>query len=162
MERGNMRGHRGVVFVALGLILGSLFVFGSPDTQEARAYEPEEQQLLDLINGYRQANGVAPLAPSGPLSSAAKRHSLDMATYGFFSHASEASSYYPAGSNYWDRLALEGFPNPDTAENIGMGTAAAAFENWRLSPVHNANMLNPNFTSIGVGQASPYWTITLG
>ncbi len=87
------------------------------------------------------------------------RHSEDMAEYGFFSHISEASSYYPVGASQYDRLALEGYPAFSyTTENIAFGqlTAQEVFEAWLLSPDHNANMLDGNYTSIGVGHAGPY------
>ncbi len=92
------------------LVLGLFLVLGPVREDETRAEGSEEQRLVDLINGYRQANGLGPLVPSGTLSVAAGRHSEDMAEYGFFSHISEASSYYPAGASQYDRLALARLP----------------------------------------------------
>ena len=158
-----MCSYRRVALLALGLVLGFGLVLG-PAPEEARAYEPEELRLLELINGYRKANGLAPLVTSETLSMTAKRHSEDMATYGFLSHVSEGSSYYPEGFAYYDRLAQEGYPaDASTAENVAMGsTAEEAFEIWRSLPVHNANMLSGDYTAVGIGQVGPYWSITLG
>ena len=93
--------HRRIVFGALLLTLSLFLVLGPVLLKNARALdEVEEQRLFQLINEYRQANGVGPLTPSDMLSTAATRHSEDMATYGFFYHTTEANSYYPVGSNY--------------------------------------------------------------
>jgi len=121
-------------------------------------------RLLELINGHREANGLAPLVPSEALSTAAERHSDDMATYNFFSHNSEASSHYPTGSAYYDRTTLEGYPaDAHTSENIAwFNTPEETFETWLQSEVHNGYMLDPDFTSIGVGQVGSYWTVDFG
>ncbi len=161
-----MRFRRWAAFAVLCLVLGFLLVLGPVNPYEARANEAEEQRFLELINGYRQANGLGPLAPSETLSRAAERHSEDMQTYGFFSHTTKASSYYPVGSSFSDRLTREGYPtdNAYTAENIASGytTAEEVFEAWRLSPGHNVNMLDRNYTAIGIGQVGTYWTTDFG
>jgi hypothetical protein len=61
--------------------------------------------------------------------------------------------------------------NTSKGENIAAGysTAEAVFTGWKNSPGHDANMLNTNFTVIGIGleyvQGSPYgnyWTTDFG
>ncbi len=162
-----MRVFRWVVFAALGSALGLVLVLGPlPRQDDALAYhKAEEQRLLELINWYRQANGVGLLVPSETLSVAAWRHSADMATYDFLSHKTRESSYYPEGSWYTDRLAWEGYPtNVYSAENIAMGytTAEEVFETWRLSPDHDANMLYEPYTAVGIGKVGSYWTADFG
>lgn len=147
------------------LVLGLFLVLGPVRKHEARAYGSEEQRLAELINRYRQENGLGPLVPPRTLSVAAGLHSEDMAEYGFFSHTSEASSYYPVGASQYDRLALEGYPAFSyTTENIAFGQATAqeVFETWLLSPDYDANMLDDSCTSIGIGHAGPYWTANFG
>src|SRR5215210_5652307 len=121
-------------------ILSLLFLVGPAGIAQAQSYEPEELQFLELINQYRAENGLAPLALSAPLSVASERHSEDMGTYGFFSHTTEGSSYYPIGSGHPERIAQECYDyNTYTAENLayGQATAAEVFEAWRVSPDHN-------------------------
>ena len=148
---------------SLGLALSLALVVG-PIPEKAEAYEPGESRLLELINGHREVNDLATLVASEALSTAAKRHSDDMATYNFFSHNSEASSYYPTGSAYYDRTVLEGYPaDAHTSENIAwFSTPEEAFETWLQSEVHNGYMLDPSFTEIGVGQDGSYWTADFG
>lgn len=149
-------------------VLSLLFVVGPAGIAQAQSYEPEEQQFLELINQYRAENGLQPLALSAPLSVASERHSEDMGTYGFFSHTTQGSSYYPVGSEHPDRVAQEGYDyNTYTAENLAYGqtTAAEVFEAWRVSPGHNVNMLG-DYSVIGIGlvwvDGTPYWTTDFG
>lgn len=171
-----MRGLRLFVLGASGVLAFlavSLFVEVSPRMEEAQAQQTvqqEEQRFLELINGYRQANGLAPLYLSETLSRASYRHSEDMGAFGFFSHATQASHYYAAGSGHVQRIVQEGyFSGTYSAENIAYGyhSADTVFEAWRLSPGHNVNMLSPNYRAIGIGLAYsstgvPYWTTNFG
>ncbi len=160
-----MRVRRWAAFVVPCLVMSLLLVLGPVHLHQARAAGVEEQRLLELINGYRQENGVGPLVPSGVLSISAARHSEDMAAHDFFSHNTRESSYYPGGSGPADRAAREGYPtNVYTAENIALGqqTAEEVFEDWRGSPVHNAAMLGEQYTAAGIGHVDSYWTADFG
>lgn len=128
--------------------------------------DSEEAAFLQLINDYRAANGLGPLAFSGTLSVAADAHSRDMATNNIFSHTGSN------GSSHVDRIRAAGYPDPaTTAENIfgGDPTAAGAFAWWKNSVPHNATMLSPTAKAIGIGRVhNPdsqwkwYWTTTFG
>ena len=137
-----MRASRWAAIAFLLVVWG--LVLGIPGEASAQSYDAEESRFLELINAYRQENGLEPLLLSAPLSVASERHSEDMGTYGFFSHTSVQSSYYPAGSGHVERIAQEGYDyNTYTSENVayGQATAEEVFEAWRVSPGHNANML---------------------
>lgn len=127
--------------------------------------DAEELAFLALINEHRAANGLQPLAMSPTLTTAARAHSQDMAAKNYFDHVGLD------GSTFSSRIAAAGYPGGTTAENIFAGgqSAAAAMESWKNSPGHNANMLNPAFTAIGIGRAFDpnsdfgwYWTTTFG
>lgn len=150
------------------LAISILATLGLTAPAGAQTYEPEELEVLRLINEYRQQNGLEPLLLSDPLSRAAEHHSEDMGRYGFFSHITQASSYYPVGADHTVRAAQEGYDyNTGTAENLAYGqpTAEAVFEAWRTSPNHNANMLG-DYRVIGIGLVwvggTPYWTTVFG
>lgn len=165
MEGGNMRARRWAALAALYLVVILFLILGPVGLDPARANEAEEQQLLDLINKYRQENGVAPLVPSGTLSTSAEHHSKDMSDHDFFSHGTKESSYYPADSGPADRMAREGYPtDAATAENIAWGqpTAEEVFDDWRRSPEHDAAMLDGQYTAAGVGHVGTYWTTDFG
>jgi hypothetical protein len=160
-----MRARRWAALVALYLVVILFLTLGPVGLDQARANEAEEQQLLELINKYRQENGVAPLVPSGTLSTSAEHHSKDMSDHDFFSHRTKESSHYPADSGPADRMAQEGYPtDAATAENIAWGqpTAEEVFDDWRRSPEHDAVMLDGQYTAAGVGHVGTYWTADFG
>ena len=160
-----MRVRRWAAFVVPCLVVSLSLVFGPVHLHQARAAGVEEQRLLELINEYRQENGVGPLVLSGVLSTSATRHSEDMATHDFFSHGTKESSYYPGGSRPADRAAREGYPtNVYTAENIARGqlTAEEVFQDWRGSPEHDAAMLGEHYAAAGIGHVDSYWTADFG
>ncbi len=139
---------------------------------QARTYDAEEARFLQLINNYRAQQGRPALKISDTLSEASARHSLDMGRYRFFSHTTQGSSWFPAGSTPWDRMRRTGYTyNATMGENIagGQSTAQQVFDAWRASSEHRANMLNSSFRVIGVARrvvsGSPYtsyWTTDLG
>lgn len=139
---------------------------------QARTYDAEELEFLRLINNYRTQNGLETLVASDLAAEAAARHALDMGRYGFFSHTTEQSSYFPAGSSPWDRLRLTGYPTGGhMGENLAAGqrTAQQVFADWRASAGHNKNMLDPGFRVIGIARrevsGSPYgvyWATDFG
>jgi uncharacterized protein YkwD len=159
------------VAVATLAVLATGFV-GFNQSADASSYDAEERQFLDLINGYRQENGLEPLLLSDTLAVAAERHSEDMARYSFFAHNTAASSYYAAGAEPWDRMEAEGYEyNTYKGENIAVGyeTAEEAFRAWQESPSHNSAMLDGRYRVIGIARINDpgsvhewYWTTDFG
>jgi uncharacterized protein YkwD len=123
--------------------------------------DSEETAFLALINAHRQQNGLAKLAPSYALTRAAAWKSKDLGENAYFAHDDLARTWVQRV-----RDCGYGF-NTYIGENIAAGvqTAQQAFDLWKNSPGHNANMLGANYTSIGIGRyyvsGSPYgwyWT----
>lgn len=113
--------------------------------------DPQEREFLNLINEYRRQNGLGPLQVSRSLTEASRWLSRDMANNNYFSHTDRL------GRNPFQRMSDFGYNfNTFRGENIAAGNAdaRATFEQWRNSPGHNANMLNPNFRVIGIGRAN--------
>ncbi len=161
---------RWVVIAVLAVLLSGVAFGGS--SEAADLYDAEEEQFLQLINEYRQDNGVGPLTLSDTLSVASERHSEDMGKYNFFAHDTVKSSYYPAGSPPWTRMAAEGYEfNTFKGENIAAGfeTAEEVLQGWRNSPSHNHAMLDGNYHAIGIARVHIpgskfgwYWTTDFG
>ncbi|MGH3090385.1 MAG: CAP domain-containing protein, partial [Rubrobacteraceae bacterium] len=95
--------------IAILAVFGCFAVLGVPDRAGAQTYDAAELEAVELINAYRQENGLGTLSLSAPLSVASERHSEDMGIYGFFSHDTVESSYYPVGSSHAERAAQEGY-----------------------------------------------------
>ncbi len=139
---------------------------GGTTAAPADCGDAEELALLKLINDYRAQNGVGPLVLGPAMTAAATVQSKDMATNNFLGH--DGSD----GSTVWQRLATAGYIDPNTAgENVFAGdqTAQGAFDAWKASPGHNANMLNPAYVTIGISRENNpnstfgwYWTNTFG
>ena len=57
------------------------------------------------------------------------------------------------GTTASDRANLAGYQSPSVGENIAAGymTAQEVVDGWMNSPGHRENILNPNYTEIGVG-----------
>jgi uncharacterized protein YkwD len=165
--------YLGAVVAVLAVLIVAGVVGGERSASASEEpYDSEEVHFLELLNEYRQANGVEPLLLSDTISVAAEHHSQDMAQYSFFAHTTASSSHYPVGSKPWDRMRTEGYDyNTLMGENIAVGCESAehCFELWRTSPSHNAAMLDGNYRVIGVGRVNVegsvhgwYWTTDFG
>ena len=127
---------------------------------------PEDIAILNDVNQHRAENGLPPLVLSADLGDAANYHSEDMATNNYFDHQ------LSDGTGWSQNIRNFGYDqNTWRGENIAAGNSDpdATYQQWLNSPGHNANMLSPNFTSIGIGHASDpssqwgnYWTQTFG
>lgn len=111
-----------------------------------------EVELIGLINQERIAAGLGLLTAQAQLTTAARLHSDDMACNGFFSHTS------PTNGTFFDRIAAAGYIHSWAGENLAAGyaTPAEVVESWMASEGHRENILNDNYTEIGVGYA--YWS----
>jgi uncharacterized protein YkwD len=120
-----------------------------------------EAAVLTLVNAERAKVGCSPVQASRGLSALAGAYSRDMAERGFFSHTD------PDGASPWDRAAKAGVEGL-AAENIarGQADAQAVMESWMNSDGHRANILNCDYTRLGVGvhfaEGGPYWTQNFG
>ena len=131
---------------------------------------------LARVNQLRAAGATCgargSFAPAGPLTwstqltQAAAAHSQDMVTNNFFSHTGSS------GSTLSTRVNATGYSWSALGENIaaGYGTVNIVMDGWMDSDGHCANIMNPNFTQIGMAcivrgsQAnaySNYWTMDL-
>jgi hypothetical protein len=118
------------------------------------AFASDATDVLALVNQHRAANGLGPVCLDAQLTEAARAHSQDMQTNNYFDHTALN------GSKPWDRIQATGYRGTYFSENIAFGyrSAAEVFEGWRTSPGHNANMLSPSATEMGIARVGDYWT----
>ncbi|MFJ6659402.1 CAP domain-containing protein [Streptomyces sp. NPDC091377] len=118
-------------------------------------------EVLRLVNVERAKAGCTPVAANSALSGLAQSFSESMAARGFFDHTD------PDGATPWDRAEKAGISGLG-GENIarGQGDAAAVMDAWMNSAGHRANILNCDFTTLGVGvqfgSGGPWWTQNFG
>lgn len=132
------------------------------DTSAMDAYE---QALFDATNARRASQGLAPLRANGYLVGVARIRSQDMATNNYFAHTSPVT-----GDTAFSLMDAYGVPYDWAGENLAMNNYPAAecvgIADQALwdSPPHRENILNPNYTEMGIGlRVSPggmyYFTI---
>lgn len=109
--------------------------------------------VFALLNEHRANNGVGPLAYDNQLEAAIQGHCIHMAAHPFFDHSAPESSV----SSPWTRAEMCG--TSAGGENIANGQSSPAdvMSSWIGSSGHNANMLDPDFTRVGIGRHGSYW-----
>jgi uncharacterized protein YkwD len=149
-------GRRAAGLIALTLSVVGLWAVASPagatSEQPVAATRALEQGVLSNMNTLRREHGLAPLKISTGLAAAARRHSSDMATRGYFSHTSANGSsfdrriarFYPMGhKHYWSVGENLLWSSPDV-------DAAHALDMWLNSPEHKKNMLTARWREVGL------------
>jgi uncharacterized YkwD family protein len=129
----------------------------TPETPDEPSIELSmEQQVVELVNEVRASYGLSELTYSEELSAGARLKSEDMATQGYFDHNS------PTYGTPYQMMQSLGITYRSAGENIARGysSAEAVMEAWMNSEGHRANILNENYTEIGVGYVADgnYWT----
>ena len=109
-----------------------------------------EQQVLDLVNKERAANGLKPLQMDWQVARVAEHKSQDMAAKNYFDHTS------PTYGSPFDMLKSYGISYKSAGENIAKGQKSAqeVVTAWMNSSGHRANILNSSYTHMGVGYVS--------
>jgi uncharacterized protein YkwD len=115
-------------------------------------FDSEEAQFLTLINNYRAQNGRSALTVSTNLNRAAAWMVVDMATKNYFAHT---DSLGRAPSQRATDCGYPGGAGENLAAGTNRSTAQTAFDAWKNSAGHNANMLNASYRQIGIAR---YWT----
>lgn len=114
------------------------------------------RQVVDLTNQQRKKNGLPALQLDTKLSNVAQMKSQDMQKNGYFSHTS------PTYGSPFDMMRDFGVSYRTAGENIAQGqrTPQEVVNAWMNSEGHRRNILNRNFTHIGVGyeSAGHHWT----
>jgi uncharacterized protein YkwD len=133
--------------------------------EAARAGTVDAQAAAQLISQYRVEHGLKPVSLDPTLMKLAAEHAQRMASQDTMSHRLAGEP------DFSQRIAAGGFQASMAAENVAAGqkSLAAVFEAWRKSPGHNANMLLPNVSLIGIalaiqpgGRYHTYWSLELG
>ena len=142
--------------VFLCTLLAALAVTPAAFAGNAATRSTEIQQLdtgvLAQLNAIRAAHGLVPLKLNATLSAAARGHSAEMLTDGYFAHNSfdgapfwkRLNAYYTrATTGYWSVGENLLYSSPDV-------DATRALQLWMASPEHRANILTPRWRQIGI------------
>lgn len=106
--------------------------------------------VTDATNAARADEQLSPLTRSAVLDQAAAMKAEDMADKGYFAHWS------PEGVSPWHWFSEAGYRYVHAGENLAVHftDSDAVVDAWLKSPSHRANIMNANYTEIGIGTAS--------
>jgi uncharacterized protein YkwD len=122
----------------------------------------DEAAAASMISEYRTRNGLPAVSLDPALTDLARAQTQAMAKRDKLEHNVKQP--------FAQRLRKAGYEAKRAAENIGAGyhTLAEAFSGWRDSKPHNANMLLPGATRMGIAAVytpkskyKVYWTLIL-
>lgn len=126
----------------------------TPENNETLSYV---EQVVKLVNIERAKKGLNPLTVDTKVQAAAQVRARECEQS--FSHTR------PNGSNFSTALREQGVSYRRSGENIAWGqrTPEEVVNAWMNSSGHRANILNRNFTKIGVGyyqnnKGVKYWS----
>ena len=105
--------------------------------------------IFSFTNDNRLDNDLNYLKRNSLLDEAANLKAEDMASEEYFAHTS------PEGLKAWDFINKVGYKFNSAGENLAINflDSQDTINAWMDSPTHRANILNNNFTEIGIGMA---------
>lgn len=105
--------------------------------------------VIDLTNEERADLNTAPLQRNAVLDEAARLKAQHMAKHEYFSH------YSPDGVSPWHWFKEAGYVYAHAGENLAVyfTDSDEVVDAWMDSPTHRANIVNGQYTEIGVGTA---------
>jgi len=142
--------------------------------------ESEEVKLIDLINQYRDQNGLPPIPKSKALTTVANRHVQDITeNIGSLTHAWSDAPYDGNDSKTWPNMwkapqrLNTGYPGNGYENAFGgsqgfVATAENSLNSWKNSPLHNDVILNQDiwkgkqWKALGVGIYKGYAVMWVG
>lgn len=163
-----------VIYYRINLRTGNFTPVPAPEVPEPTPPEPEptppepeptppvpgqsilsadELQMFDLVNEERKQRGLNELKIHEDLVNLARLKSRDMIDLGYFSHQS------PTYGSPFDMMRNAGVAFSYAGENLaGASTVSRAHTSLMNSPGHRANILNENYTHVGIGivDGGPY------
>jgi len=115
-------------------------------TQNGQIDVKAESEILVLVNNERTKKGLSILKMDPLITQVARAHSRDMLAKGYFSHQD------PDGKTPYDRLMAERVLFRESAENLALAQNSNLVHTGLMnSPRHRDNILNPNFSRVGIG-----------
>ena len=114
----------------------------------------DEGGIIAFTNVERVKVGLPPLAQNGALSLGAEAKARDMIATQYFAHVA------PDGTDIAALAETYGYDYLNIGENLALGdfhSSPDVVSGWMNSPGHRANILNKEFTEIGVAAVEGNW-----
>ena len=115
--------------------------------QESNTVEAFVQEVIRLVNVERAKQNLPALTENKAVTALAQKKAQEMHDLGYFDHKS------PTYGQTWDMYDAAGIRWGAAGENIAMGqrTPEQVVNSWMNSKGHRENILNTDFSQIGVG-----------
>ena len=105
-----------------------------------------EASMLELVNQERTSRGLKSLSANDKARAVARAYSSEMFARGYFSHVT------PEGKTPFDRMKAGGVRYSSAGENLALApTLKQAHDGLMKSPGHKANILSPEYRTVGIG-----------
>lgn len=157
-----------VLWISMNNIYDRAYALGYAESESsltkeyATKHQLDNEQLyanytVDFLNRYRLNNKLRPVEHSAILSKVAYDKAKDMFDRHYFQHQT------PEGEYIWDTESA-GYTANYYGENLAAGfvsnspavRASDTVYAWYMSDSHRANILNENYTHVGVGVYERY------
>jgi uncharacterized YkwD family protein len=117
--------------------------------QDLTGLNAQEREMVEYVNQERAKAGLSPLQVDLDLARVARTKSQDMVDNGYFDHNS------PTYGSPFEMMRSFGISYRAAGENIAKNSSVMGAHTALMnSEGHRANILNPNFTHIGIGIVS--------
>lgn len=130
------------------IMMGVTYYSGPGITSET----PEEmiKNIITYTNKERASESLTTLTESSTLDQAAQLKLADMFADNYWDHVA------PDGTMAWDFMKKASYTYQYAGENLAKGyhDSGSVVEAWMDSPTHKENILNTNYTEIGVAVGS--------
>ncbi len=132
----------------LFMLLFVATIFLPVNSALTRAFGSSE--IYELSNKARTTINANPLSNNLQLSSAAQAKAEDMVKKQYFQHVA------PDGTTPWKYFADAGYSYQLAGENLAITneSAEAVIQGWLDSPTHRDNLLNNEYSDMGIGIAN--------
>ncbi len=118
----------------------------TPTPSSSRNVAADQKLAVELLNADRAKNGLSALKTNSQLTSLAGSYAQDMIDRNFFAHNN------PEGQTPFDRMKNAGVGYTYAGENLAINNNVTAAQTaFMNSSGHKANILNKNYTEVGVG-----------
>jgi uncharacterized protein YkwD len=115
-------------------------------TTSVRSDFADERAMLELVNHERTARGLTPLVMNATAQVVARAYAKRMLADGVFSHVDND------GHSPFDRMKAGDVKFRAAGENLVLApTLPLAHQGLMNSPGHKANILSPNYRTVGIG-----------
>ena len=150
LHPGRILFHAGSALLLKLLLIGFIVAMPIEAWLAPDIMSGQQQKIIYLTNNVRMEKSIAPLRESNVLNRAAEAKVTDMIVANYFAHVSSQ------GKGLADWLKTAGYNYAVAGENLAMGFVSAdeVIGAWKDSPTHYANLIDSDFSQIGVAMAN--------